>query len=156
MNVLLKSTCLIAFLGILSACHQVTNRDTVELDNKLLTLQLKETFDKKNEWLISDDRDSLKTLLFPQIQYGHSNCWIQDFSDMTMYESSDSLIYKSIEVDNLEVDVLDNVGTVRGVALFSGVYKGHEFDLDLCFTETYYYKNSRWRLLSRQSAKVPK
>ena len=145
------------FLFVATILFSSCKQSKVELpDNKLATILLKETFDKKNEWLVSSQYDSLKSILHNDVIYGHSNCWVQEHNDLVTFQEKDSLAYISIMPENLEINVIGSTGLVYGNAQFKGIYKLDTFDMNLCFVETYSYLDDKWILVGRQSAKKTK
>jgi hypothetical protein len=141
----------IGFIG----CKENVSK-TPFVDKKLSSLHIKQAFDKKNKWLVNNDLDSLKTVIHSQAQYGHSNCWVQDYDDIVNANPKDSLVYIAIESDGLDISVINGTGIVIGNARFHGMYKQDTFDMNLCFVETYAFVDEKWMLVGRQSAKVPK
>ncbi len=125
-------------------------------DAKLSSLQIKQTMEKKNEWLVSKQADSLTTIIHPQAIYGHSNCWVQSSDDLINNEPLDSLTYLSIDIEDLEINPIGSTGIVSGVGHFVGIFKRDTFDMRLCFVETYANVEDKWMLIGRQAAKVPK
>ena len=144
---------LFVYTILIFGCKQA---DKVLPDNKLAVMQLKEAFDKKNDWLVSSQYDSLETMIHKDVVYGHSNCWVQDYNDLVTFQEKDSLAYIGITPENLEVNVIGATGIVYGNALFKGIYKLDTFDMNLCFVETYSYLDNKWTLVGRQSAKKTK
>jgi hypothetical protein len=124
-------------------------------NTKLAVAKIYETFTKKNSWLVKESYDSLQTILHPKLLYGHSNAWIQNFAAITDPTNPDSLDYKSIEVEEVNVDCDGNVGYVFGNAIFKGKIKETQFDMNLSFIETYVKENGTWLLFTRQSTKTP-
>lgn len=135
-------------------CKNSNQASKIE-DDKLSALQIKHTLDKKNRWLVSNQFDSLATIVHPQVVYGHSNCWVQSAEDLLTVKPSDSLAYISIMIDDLEINPIGQTGIVSGVGHFVGIYKLDTFDLHLCFVETYSKVDDQWQLVARQAAKVP-
>jgi len=143
--------CFMLVLIILSCSAEKVKKDS-EVGNKVLTLSLKKTFDKKNNWLVDGATDSLEQIIYSNLYYGHSNCWVEDYSDFTTVDSL-VLDYISIVPENLNVDVIGSTGIISGNGHFVGLYNQDTFDLNLCFIETYHYDKS-WLLVARQSAKM--
>jgi hypothetical protein len=141
-------------IGSILSCKPTSQSNTDDAKVKVLTL--KQVFDKKNEWLVAENFDSLKQIIHPQIKYAHSNCWVQVADDMINPNNNDSLVYLEIDISHLDVDVISNVGIVEGTGHFKGIVKRDSFDLNLCFVETYIEEEGSWKLIARQSSKAPK
>ena len=141
---------LLLILLFFTACKQ----EKSYVPNKLQVKQVKETFDLKNKWLIDGHVDSLKQIIHEEAVYGHSNCWVETYEDLTSVDTT-TLDYIDVIVDDLEIFVVGQTGVIKGSGQFIGLYKQDTFDLNLCFVETYAFAKNKWKLVVRQSAKVP-
>lgn len=110
---------------------------------------------QKFEWLISGKVDSLNALLAAEVNYVHSNGWIQNREEVLADMRSGKLQYKSVEVEDAQVSILENTATVTGRGTFSGVMNGTAFSVKLLYTEVYVKVDGRWRLAGRHACRWP-
>ncbi|MEJ0056513.1 MAG: nuclear transport factor 2 family protein [Bacteroidota bacterium] len=110
---------------------------------------------KKFDWLIQKQYDSLAKVLDDNVQYIHSNGWIQNKSEVTGDIKSGNLTYQKIEVKESQVRLYDNAAIVTGRGRFEGTGKGSAFVIDLLYTEVYIKSGNRWKLASRHANKMP-
>lgn len=109
---------------------------------------------QKFEWLIAGNIDSLNALLAPEVNYIHSNGWIQTREEVLNDLKNGRLHYKVVEVEHSEVSILENTAIVTGRGTFSGVMNGNTFSVKLLYTEVYVKASGRWKLIGRQATKL--
>jgi len=110
---------------------------------------------QKFEWLINGKVDSLNALLAPEVNYVHSNGWIQNREEVLADMKSAKLQYKAVEVEDTQVSILENTAIVTGRGTFSGVMNGTAFSVKLLYTEIYVKVLSSWKLAGRHACKLP-
>lgn len=110
---------------------------------------------QKFEWLISGNVDSLNALLAPEVNYVHSNGWIQNREEVLADMKSAKLQYKAVEVEDAQVSILENTAIVTGRGAFSGVMNGTVFSVKLLYTEVYVKVNEHWKLAGRHACRLP-
>ena len=110
---------------------------------------------QKFEWLITGNVDSLNALLAPQVNYVHSNGWIQNREEVLADMQNGKLQYKAVEVGEAQVSVLENTAVVTGKGTFSGVMNSTAFSVKLLYTEIYVKVSGRWKLAGRHACKLP-
>lgn len=109
---------------------------------------------KKFAWLISSNADSLNALLAPEVNYIHSNGWIQTRQEVLADMKNGTLKYQTVEVEESSVKILENTAVVTGKGNFSGVMNGTNFSIKLIYTEVYVKTCGQWRLAGRHACKV--
>jgi hypothetical protein len=110
--------------------------------------------EKKNQWLISRNVDSVKAMLDNRCLYIHSNGWIQSAAEVTADLQSKKLVYEKIEVHESQARQFESMVIVTGRGRFAGSVDGKPFDMMLMFTEVYVKRKSGWKLVSRHSNKL--
>lgn len=110
---------------------------------------------KKFEWLISGNADSLNVLLAPEVNYVHSNGWIQNRAEVLGDMKNGKLNYRSVVVEESSVNIFENTALVTGKGVFSGVMNGTAFSIKLLYTEVYVKTTGRWKLAGRHACKLP-
>jgi len=110
--------------------------------------------DLKNA-LLSKDSISLSGLLADDISYGHSSGIIQTKSQLIRDVVSGFQEYKSIEASDLNVRIYDNTGIATLKLKVNLSFGGNPMDLNLIATLTWVKINNEWKLVARQSVKLP-
>lgn len=110
--------------------------------------------ERKNQWLVRNQADSLTDLLDKRCLYIHSNGWIQNAEEVVKDLSSKKLIYKKITTIETQARQFESMVIVTGKGRFEGEVSGKPFDMELIFTEVYLKRKAGWKLVSRQSAKL--
>ena len=110
--------------------------------------------DLKNA-LLSKDSISLSNLLVDDISYGHSSGLIQTKSQLIRDVVSGFQEYKSIEASDLNVRIYDNTGIATLKLKVNLSFGGNPMDLNLIATLTWVKINNEWKLVARQSVKLP-
>jgi len=96
---------------------------------------------KKFEWLKHKQSDSLAHLLDENVQYIHSNAWIENKHELLENNTTGLLIYKNVEVIEAKVRIENNTAILVGKGRFNGIIKANEFDIVLLYTEVYVLKS---------------
>jgi hypothetical protein len=109
---------------------------------------------QKFEWLINNNIDSITHLLSDKVSYVHSNGWIQNRDEVLNDMKSGKLQYKSIVVDESNVNLIEQTAIVTGKGTFVGKVNTTDFSLKLLYTEVYVKLNGRWMLIARHSCKI--
>jgi len=105
--------------------------------------------------LLSRDSTSLSVLLADDISYGHSSGLIQTKSQLIRDVMSGFQEYKSIEASDLNVRIYDNTGIATLKLKVNLSFGGNPMDLNLIATLTWVKINNEWKLVARQSVKLP-
>ncbi len=138
----LFTVCLLYML-VFSVSAQINSEKTV--------LELSE---KKFDWLINKQYDSLAMVLDDKLQYIHSNGWIQTKDEVIGDIKSKKLIYQKVEIKESKARLYGNTAIVTGIGKFEGTGE-NPFTINLCYTEVYVKSGNRWKLASRHANKMP-
>ena len=127
-------------------------------DNKLIGVgkqqQVTEACKKLDGALQHGDTITLKALLHEQLSLGHSNGLIENKEELLQHLRSGHLKYKGItEEGYAEVQLVQDIATVRRNLKVSGALNGEAFELRLKVLEVWIVLDGEWKLLCRQSVK---
>jgi hypothetical protein len=139
---------LLTVLLLISNLHSLVAQSKEE--KAVLNLSL-----RKFEWLVNKQADSLNAILDERVLYVHSNGWSQSKQEIVDDMHTGKLIYKQVTIKDARVRMYANTALVTGTGRFSGSREGHEFDMDLFYTEVYVRKGKKWMLASRHSNRLP-
>lgn len=143
----INNTMRILFLGLILICA-----NTFGQKNETTVSQLHR---KKFTWLINKDYDSLNWLMHENVQYIHSNGWVQSKKEVIDDLTSGKLNYTNIEVVESNVTIYQNTAIVSGKGRFRGLMPDKsEFNLSLFYTEVYVKVGKDWKLLNRLATKI--
>jgi hypothetical protein len=129
------------------------------LFNVVLTAQvdsvgLKETMQKLDNALLQKDEFFLKTVLSRDVNYGHSNGWIQTKADILNDFKSGKLVYNKIEnINSAILSINKKWATVKTNTNAEGTVNGTAFKLNLHVMQVWMKTKKGWQLIARQSAK---
>jgi len=118
------------------------------------TTALKNISHEKFEWLVAKDTVNLKILLDDNLQFIHSNGWIQTRTDMIKDLASGKLNYLKVTVETDTVRLIQNTGIVTGKGTFKVMLDGKEVELKLLYTEVYVLNKKQWKLVQRNACKL--
>jgi hypothetical protein len=106
--------------------------------------------------LLKRDSASLNSILHDSLSFIHSNGWKQSKADVLADAASGKLIYQSITaIDGPELSPSgDTITSTRTLAV-SGLLSGKAFSLKIRVTERWKWERGSWKLVFRQSAKIP-
>ncbi|HLF47607.1 MAG TPA: nuclear transport factor 2 family protein [Chitinophagaceae bacterium] len=110
---------------------------------------------KLDKALLQKDEVVLKTVLNKELNYGHSNGWIQTKSDVLNDYKSGKLIYNKIENNSSAFLTINKKwATVKTNTNAEGAVNGTAFKLTLHVMQVWLKTKKGWQLYSRQSAKL--
>lgn len=110
---------------------------------------------KKFTWLINKNYDSLNWLMHEQVQYIHSNGWVQSKKEVNDDLKTGKLNYTNIEIVEATVTLHQNTAIVSGKGRFRGLMPDKsEFNLSLFYTEVYVKAGKDWKLINRLATKI--
>lgn len=110
---------------------------------------------KKFTWLINKNYDSLNWIMSDQVQYIHSNGWVQSKKEVVDDISTGKLNYTHIEVIEAKTTIYQNTAIVSGKGKFRGLMPDKsEFNLSLFYTEVYVKVGKDWKLINRLATKI--
>lgn len=119
------------------------------------SLVLKESMQKLDKALLGKDNAALQLLLHKDLNFGHSNGWIQTRTDLLNDFNSGKLIYSKIENNNSNIITLNKKwATVRTNTNAEGSVNGNAFKLTLHVMQVWMKTKKGWQLMARQSAKL--
>ncbi len=110
---------------------------------------------KKYDWLIGHQADSLDRMLDDRLQFVHSNGWVQTKREVLDDMRSGKLVYQRVTIKEAVVRLYDKTAVVNGLGTFEGVNSGNAFKLNLRYTEVYVFDQGRWMMVSRHSNRMP-
>jgi len=125
------------------------NAGNLQKDNNLFeNIKLLDTYLQNNDERVID-------LLLPDVSFGHSNGWVQNFEDFKKDFSSKKVNYKDIGQTELsEIKRYKNIASIRRKINVLGTYKNQDFEMRLALLEIWVKKNAVWKLWSRQSIEI--
>lgn len=110
---------------------------------------------KKFTWFINKNYDSIKLLLHDQVQFIHSNGWVQSKTEVIDDLKTGKLNYTHINIVEAKVTVYKTTAIVSGKGHFRGLMPDKsEFNLSLFYTEVYVKVGKDWKLLNRLATKI--
>jgi len=117
------------------------------------TSKVLQALDQMEKALVAKDSNSLKKLLHPAMQFGHSNGWTQTKFDVINDMSRNYLVYEKIERQSLSISVQKKYAHVKEKVAVEGIFNGASFKLNLFVLQLWVETKKGWQLLSRQSAR---
>lgn len=104
--------------------------------------------------LLQKDEAVLKTILHKDLNYGHSNGWIQSKADVLNDFKTGKLVYNKIENNSSAIlSINKKWATVKTNTNAEGAVNGTAFKLTLHVMQAWIKTKKRWQLVARQSAK---
>ncbi len=119
-------------------------------DTASLSIAIKD-FDKA---LITKDSIVLKRLLNSELDYGHSNGWLQTKTTLINDLYNGKITYNKINIISQKITLFHKTATVRISADFEAYleYKTTQFKLNVL--QVWIWKHKQWQLLARQSVRI--
>jgi Domain of unknown function (DUF4440) len=141
----MKKVYLLFFLCV----HFLVNAQNNKDENKVLQLS-----NRKFDWMICKNLDSLEWLLHQDLLYIHSNGWTQTKTEVLEDFRSGKLSLEKIAIKKQNARAFKNTIIINGLGTFSGKMNNNSFLAELLFTEVYILENSHWQLVSRHANKM--
>lgn len=110
--------------------------------------------EKKFQWMITLNYDSLVPVLDEQMTFIHSNGWVETKTEFIQDIKSAKLRYNSITVTEASVRFYSGTAIVIGRGKFNVRLEGKDLEFDLKYTEVYIQKNGKWLLASRHANRL--
>lgn len=129
----------------------VTMANAQQMDD---TTALRNISREKFTWMIEKQTGKLKQLLDENVQYIHSNGWIETKAEVVNDIISGKLNYVSVNVASDTVRIFKKTGIVTGRGLFKVTMDGKEVELKLLYTEVYIKQKKHWILVQRNACKL--
>ncbi len=109
---------------------------------------------KKFQWMVEKQYDSLDRVLDDRLYFVHSNGWAETKKEFFADTQSGKLIYTNISVTEAFVRLYGTSAVIIGRGNFSVRLDGKDMEFDLKYTEVYVYQNNRWQLVSRHANRM--
>jgi hypothetical protein len=143
----MKKNLLVLFLLISLPFFSQTKKDKIA--HHIIALH-----QKKFDFMISKQFDSLSLILDADLKYIHSNGWVESKEDLLANLKSDKLVYKQVLVSETKVTLTNHVAIVSGKGLFSVILENVKIEIPLMYSEIYVKKRGKWLLLHRHANKL--
>jgi Domain of unknown function (DUF4440) len=115
---------------------------------------LKTAMKQLDKALLGKDEVVLKQVLHKDVNYGHSNGWIQTKNDVLNDFKSGKLVYNKIENNNTGIiNISKKWATVKTSTNAEGTVNGTVFKMTLHIMQVWMNTKKGWQLFARQSAK---
>ncbi len=115
---------------------------------------LKEAVSKLDRALVAKDSVTLKQILHKDLNYGHSNGWVETKQDVIHDLFNGKLTYQKIENGKQDWKLGKDWATVRSVTEIKLLMNEQELLLKLHVLQVWIKTNKGWQLLARQSTKI--
>jgi len=146
-TITMKKNLLVLFLLISLPFFSQTKKDKIA--HHIIALH-----QKKFDFMISKQFDSLSLILDADLKYIHSNGWVESKEDLLANLKSDKLVYKQVLVSETKVTLTNHVAIVSGKGLFSVILENVKIEIPLMYSEIYVKKKGKWLLLHRHANKL--
>lgn len=145
---------LVGLIVIFHSCGVHTSiknlEDNKETQNKILKIHL-----DKFRWMAEKNMDSLSLLLDENVQYIHSNGWIESKAEVLNNIESDYLTYHKVDVLQATVRQFNSLFIVTGQGLFNVSLNSKPIQIPLLYTEVYSVGPDKISLVQRHACKKP-
>jgi hypothetical protein len=148
----MRQTVIFAFLTICTGNYLFAQKVKEEAATAQYILRLHE---KKFQWMIKKQLDSLKTILDERVVYIHSNGWVQDKKAVIEDLKSGKLVMNSVVINESGARIYKGVVIVNGKGKFNVVVDGNAVEIQLLYTEVYVKRKEGWLLVSRHANRLP-
>jgi len=125
-----------------------------KIDNKATEIAVLELHQKKFDWMINKQYDSLQIVLEKELIYVHSNGWIETKAEVIADLKSGKLNYIKVNVTEAKARIYKNTAIVNGKGVFNVMLEGKPVEINLLYTEVYINKKNNWQLASRHANKM--
>ena len=146
-TITMKKNLLVLFLLLSLPFFSQTKKDKIA--HHIIALH-----QKKFDFMISKQFDSLSLILDADLKYIHSNGWVESKEDLLANLKSDKLVYKQVLVSDTKVTLTNHVAIVSGKGLFSVILENQTLEIPLMYSEIYVKKRGKWLLLHRHANKL--
>ena len=107
----------------------------------------------KFEYMIQKNTVGLDKLLHKDLNYIHSNGWVENKIDLLKNIKNEELIYHKVIPLETKVLIKKNMAIITGKGEFEVTYQKQRFTIILLYTETYLKSNHKWLLINRHACK---
>jgi len=127
----------------------------VSLIAQLDSVGLKEVMQKLDNALLQKDEMVLKKVLNKDVNYGHSNGWVQTKTNVLNDFKTGKLVYNKIEnINSAILSINKKWATVKTNTNAEGAVNGTAFKLTLHVMQVWMKTKKGWQLIARQSSKI--
>ncbi len=119
-------------------------------DTSRLNIAIKD-FDKA---LVAKDSVALKRLLNVELDYGHSNGWMQTKTSLINDLYNGKITYNKINITSQKITLFRKIATVRISADFEAYLENKTTQFKLNVLQVWVWKHKQWQLLARQSVRI--
>ena len=117
------------------------------------TTAVKAALDRLEMALVARDTGTMKQLLHHNLQFGHSNGWVQTKRDAIEDAKSGALVYGRFDRQSLTILSYGKTAVVREWVNVNGTRNGTEFNIKLFVLQQWVRTKKGWQLVLRQSAR---
>lgn len=117
--------------------------------------QILDLSNKKFDWLIHKNVDSLALVLDNDLRYVHSNGWSESKQEVLDDLLSGKLNYIAIDIRTAQVRFYEQTAIVNGTGKFQVTMNGNPLTIELGYTEVYVKRQGKWLLASRHANRMP-
>ncbi len=110
--------------------------------------------EKKFQFMVKKQLDSLNAILDERVVYVHSNGWQQTKKEITEDLKNGKLIMNSVTVTEAKARVYKGAVIINGKGKFDVVVDGKAVVIDLLYTEVYVRKKEGWLLVTRHANRI--
>jgi hypothetical protein len=108
----------------------------------------------KFRWFQEKKLDSIAYILHADVNYIHSNGWVEHKSDVIENIQSNKLTYSNVEVLRADVTISDNTAIVLGTGMFSVSLNDKPIVIKLLYTEVYTNIDKSPQLIHRHACRL--
>ncbi len=141
----------IFFLFLMVSCSVGRNtsmKSSSETSENILHLH-----ERKFQWMVNNQLDSLHILLDENVKYIHSNGWIETKTEVIENIKNKKLIYHSVKIVEANVEQHAHTFVITGKGHFSVSLNGKFIEIPLLYTEVYVKKLSGIHLIHRHACR---
>jgi Domain of unknown function (DUF4440) len=109
---------------------------------------------KKFEWMVNKQLDSLKNILDERVIYVHSNGWTENKEEIINDIKTGRLVMNSVMVTEAKARVYKTMVIVNGKGKFNVVVDAKPVELSLLYTEVYVKRKRGWVLVTRHANRI--
>ena len=115
---------------------------------------LKQSIKDVNLAFVKKDSNALKSLLNENLNYGHSNGWIQTKRDAINDLFNGKIVYNSIQNEEQSLSMENGIAWVRTVTNINVILDNKPMQFKLNVLQVWIWKKKHWELFARQSVKL--
>jgi Domain of unknown function (DUF4440) len=142
---------IIAFLFFFITAPSFAQKQSPESATEQFVLRLHQ---KKFQWMIKKQLDSLNNILDERVVYVHSNGWIENKQEILDDIKTGKLTMNSVTVTEAKARVYKGAVIINGKGKFDVVVDGKSVLIDLMYTEVYVKRKDGWLLVTRHANRL--